>query len=51
VGTILKGDLLVTSTRCGHAEAFKEGDSPNAVIAKALEDNFEGFAVIEVMVV
>jgi len=51
VGTILKGDLLVSSTRCGHAEAFKEGDSPNAVIAKALEDNFEGFAVIEVLVV
>jgi hypothetical protein len=52
VGTILKGNLLVTSTHSGHAEVFKDGyDNPNAVMAKALEDNLEGFAIIEVMVV
>ena len=51
VGTILKGNLLVTSTSTGYAEAFKEGDSPNAVIGKALESHLEGSGVIEVLVV
>lgn len=50
-GIINKGDLLVTSSIYGHARAFKDGDSPNAVLAKALENhhnNDEG--MIEVMV-
>jgi hypothetical protein len=51
VGNILKGDLLVTSTRPGYAEAKLSGDDSNAVIGKALENNFEGSAVIEVLVV
>jgi hypothetical protein len=51
VGSVLKGDLLVTSTRPGYAEAKAPGDDSNAVIGKALENNFEGFAVIEVLVV
>lgn len=51
VGSVLKGDLLVTSTRPGYAQAIMPGDSANAVIGKALEDNFEGSAIIEVLVV
>ena len=50
VGSILKGDLLVTSTRPGHAEK-SDGVLPGAIIGKALEDNLEGSAVIEVLVV
>jgi len=50
VGSILKGDLLVTSTRPGHAEKAI-GFLSGAIIGKALEDNFEGSAVIEVLVV
>jgi len=50
VGSILKGDLLVTSTRPGHAEKAI-GHLSGAIIGKALEDNFEGSAVIEVLVV
>ena len=50
VGSILKGDLLVTSTRPGHAEKAN-GFLSGAIIGKALEDNFEGSAVIEVLVV
>jgi len=50
VGSILKGDLLVTSTRLGHAEKAN-GFLSGAIIGKALEDNFEGSAVIEVLVV
>lgn len=51
VGSVLKGDLLVTSTRPGYAEAIQPGDDANAVIGKALETSSEGFAVIEVLVV
>ena len=50
VGTVLKGDLLVTSTRPGYAEK-SDGFYPGAIIGKALEDNLEGFATIEVLVV
>jgi hypothetical protein len=50
VGSILKGDLLVTSTRPGHAEK-SDGVLPGAIIGKALEDNLEGSAVIEVLVI
>jgi hypothetical protein len=50
VGSILKGDLLVTSTRPGHAEKAI-GFLSGAIIGKALEDNLEGSAVIEVLVV
>lgn len=49
-GTIKKGDMLVTSKRDGYAEAWKSGDSPSAVIGKALE-NFEGlYGVIEIKI-
>lgn len=51
VGPIVKGELLVTSRTAGCAEAAQMGDSPTAVIGKALED-FEGFdeGIIEVKV-
>jgi hypothetical protein len=50
-GTVKKGDLLVTSSIPGYAEAWSIGDSPNAVIGKALGSQSEGFGVIEVLVV
>ena len=51
VGTVKKGDLLVTSYVPGYAAAWSLGDSPNAVIGKALGSQSEGFGVIEVLVV
>lgn len=49
-GTINKGDMLVTSNMSGHAEVWQEGDSQNAVFARALE-NFSGASgLIEVKV-
>lgn len=50
-GAIKKGDLLVSSAyKPGFACKMQDGDSPNAVIGKALE-NFEGpFGVIEVKI-
>lgn len=50
-GKIKKGELLVTSNKPGYAQAFRYGDSANAVIGKALENHSEGFGVIEVLVV
>ncbi len=50
-GPIEKGQLLVTSNKSGYAQAWKFGDSPNAVIGKALENNFETFGMIEILVV
>ena len=50
-GSVEKGDLLVTSSVPGYAEAWGHGDSPNAVIGKALGSQSEGFGVIEVLVV
>jgi hypothetical protein len=50
-GIIKKGNLLVTSSIPGHAEASQSGDNPNAAIGRALE-NFSGDSgVIEVMVI
>lgn len=50
-GFVRKGDLLVTSTEAGYAEAAHPNDHPNAILARALED-FDGtFGVIQVMVV
>jgi hypothetical protein len=50
IAPVHKSDRLVTSTVEGYAEAFKEGDSPNAVLGIALEDWFGEPGVIEVMV-
>jgi hypothetical protein len=51
VGPIKKGDLLVTSTYPGHAEAWKPEDSPLAVIGKALESlDGDGAGTIEIKV-
>lgn len=50
VGPVAKGELLVTSRRAGYAEAAQMGDSPNAVIGKALEDFKGSEGVIEVKV-
>jgi hypothetical protein len=51
VGQVNMGDLLVTSVHPGYACAWQPGDSPNAVIGKALRSQSEGFGVIEVLVV
>jgi len=52
VGTINKGDLLVTSAYPGYATAWLGGSAPDGtVIAKALGTQSEGFGVIEVLVV
>ena len=50
-GMIKKGDLLVTSTVAGHAEAAQLGDNPNAAIGRALENFIGDSGVIEVMVI
>lgn len=50
-GPVTKGELLVTSNKPGYAQAFRYGDSSNAVIGKALGNHSEGFGVIEVLVV
>jgi hypothetical protein len=50
IAPVHKGERLVTSSTEGYAEAFKEGDSPNAVLGIALEDWFGEPNVIEVMV-
>ena len=49
-GEVKKGELLVSSQFSGHAESWKAGDDPNAVIGKALE-NFKGLSgLIEIKV-
>lgn len=49
-GEIKKGELLVSSQFTGHAESWKSGDDPNAVIGKALE-NFKGLSgLIEIKI-
>ena len=50
VGTVRKGELLVTSAESGFAEAWRPGDDPNAVIGKALESIEGPFGLIEVKV-
>jgi hypothetical protein len=50
-GRIHKGEMLVTSKIAGHGKAFENGDSANAVFAKALESHYsDGQGMIEVMV-
>jgi hypothetical protein len=51
IGPIKKGDLLVTSHIPGYAEKTQDGDSPNAVLGRALEDCTTLHGIIEVMVV
>ena len=51
VGTIRKGDLLVTSIQPGYAERARTGDSSAAIIGRALSDFNDLIGVIEVMVV
>lgn len=51
LGKVNRGDLLVTSTTPGFATRWEEGDSPNAVIGKALQDSVKEFDFIEVLVV
>jgi hypothetical protein len=51
-GTIRKGNRLVSSSLSGHAEAWKPGDDPTAVLGIALEDHIviDGTGIIEVKV-
>jgi hypothetical protein len=51
VGSVQRGDLLVTSSEFGYAQAYSCDDHPCAVIGKALESHSEGFGIIEVLVV
>jgi len=53
MGTVSKGDIMVTSTTPGHARAWKEDTDPPAgtIIGKSVEDkNTNGAGVIEVAV-
>jgi hypothetical protein len=50
VGYVTKGDLLVTSTHPGYA-CVGQNIFSGAVIGKALENQFEGFGIVEVLVV
>lgn len=50
IGSIKKGSMLVTSSYPGYAEAFRQGDDPNAVFARALQDFNGQKGMIEVMV-
>jgi hypothetical protein len=51
VGSINKGDLLVTSTFPGYAASWAPHAQEGSVIGKALGTQSEGFGVIEVLVV
>ena len=50
-GNIVKGDILVTSSRPGYAEKFHANDHPLSAIGRALEDFNGPEGVIEVMVI
>jgi hypothetical protein len=50
IGPVYKGNLLVTSSKPEYAEAFKDGDSPNAVLGIALADMLDNFGVVDVKV-
>ena len=53
IGTVAKGDIMVTSTTAGHARAWTEDNNPPAgtIIGKSVEDkNTDGAGVIEVVV-
>ena len=53
IGTVAKGDMMVTSTTAGHARAWTEDNNPPAgtIIGKSVEDkNTDGAGVIEVVV-
>lgn len=49
-GKVNKGDLLVSSSKPGYAEVWKEGDNPLAVIGKALasSEGLEGLIEVKV---
>lgn len=50
-GSIKKGDLLVTSNEIGYAASIDPEITNKFVFAKALEDNFEGKGLIEVLII
>jgi hypothetical protein len=50
IGPIKKGTMLVTSSYPGYAEAFRSGDDPNAVFARALYDFNGNKGLVEVVV-
>jgi hypothetical protein len=51
IGPILKGDLLVTSSVPGYAERLRDGDNPNSVLGRALQEFGGERGIVEVMVV
>lgn len=50
IGPVKKGQLLVSSAYPGYAEAFRTGDSSNAVIGKALQDFNGAKGLVEILV-
>lgn len=49
IGPVSKGDLLVTGVIPGHAEVYNSDEqNPNAVFAKALQNFYGDFGIIEV---
>jgi len=53
VGTVQKGDMMVTSDTAGHAEAWRDEGNPRAgsIIGKAVENKEgEDAGVIEVLI-
>ena len=51
IGTVMKGSLLVTSSTLGHGRAWRPGDDPNSVFARALQSKVDiAPGIIEVMV-
>ena len=50
IGPIKKGELLVTSSYPGYAEAYRQGDNPNAVLGKSLVDYSGIKGLIEILI-
>lgn len=50
IGPVKKGELLVTSSYPGYAEAYRSNDNPNAVLGKSLVDFNGPKGMIEILV-
>lgn len=49
-GKVRKGQLLVSSTKPGFAEAYRDNDNPHAVIGKAIQDFDSDDGMIEILI-
>lgn len=50
VGNVRKGQMLVTSSYPGYAEAMRTGDNPNSVIGKAIQDFNGAKGLVEILI-